>query len=294
MDLNYFAFVSQNTGLDWKGIPLTLSTSNPSENNTKPELSPWYLSFIQYQQYKDNVISNSAIPLRQESLTLKKPAAPSDESKWEDFVTVTENLIRTEYEIKLKYDIASDNNQHKVLINRKEIPINLLFAAVPKLSHDAFLMAAVSGWEDMNIVPGQARLYFDGAYVGEMFLAAGGTDDTLHLNLGRDKQITMTRKKIKEKHTMKLVGDQKVETRTIEIVVKNTNNIDIEMLLEDQVAVAQGTDEIKVKLLDGNGASLEQYSGKLTWKLKLKARESKKITFTYEIRYPQDKVVYGL
>ena len=47
VELTYKADVFQNTGNDWKNVDLTLSTGNPSVNNTQPELSPWYLYFVQ-------------------------------------------------------------------------------------------------------------------------------------------------------------------------------------------------------------------------------------------------------
>jgi len=79
-----------------------------------------------------------------------------------------------------------------------------------------------------------------------------------------------------------------------EIVVRNTKGIAVEINLEDQIPVSQNTNEIKVNLIDADGASLDEITGFLTWKLKLESKESKKIVFTYEIKYPKNKPVYGL
>jgi uncharacterized protein (TIGR02231 family) len=291
MDLHYFGNVTQNSGIDWKDVPMTLSTFDPTGSNIKPELSPWFLSYL---QYRDVIQSNASYPLKEQSLFLGKKAEDDSKENIGNYVAVNDNLLRTEYEIKLKYDIVSGPDNHKVLISKREIPMSLQFAAVPKLSNDAFLMASVTGWEDMNIIPGTARLYFDGAYVGETYLDANTTSDTLKLNLGRDRQITMTRKKVKEKISTRLIGNDKVETRTIEIVVRNTNSQDIDLLLEDQIPVAAATEDIKIKLLGSTDAELEESSGKLTWKFKLKSKEYQKVVFSYEIKYPGDKVVYGL
>ncbi len=43
--LNYKANVFQTSGEDWKNIFLTLSTGNPEQSGTKPELQPWLLRF---------------------------------------------------------------------------------------------------------------------------------------------------------------------------------------------------------------------------------------------------------
>jgi uncharacterized protein (TIGR02231 family) len=299
--LKYFANVTQQSGIDWKNAGLTLSTSNPNENNTKPELPAWSLSFMNYYkpvaQYN---LSNSMFEIQAKSGEASKRSKETLEedmaadAKMEDYTTVSENLIRTEYEIKLGYTINSDGLPHKVLINERGVPMQLQFAAVPKLCTDAFLLANITGWEDMNIIPGNARLYFDGTYVGEMFLKANSTSDTLSVNLGRDKSIALTRKKIKEKFKTKLMDNDKVEIRSIELVVRNTKNIPIELQLEDQIPVVAGTNEIKVTLVDGDGAELDEATGKLKWNLKLNSKESKKLVFTYEVKYPKSRPIAGL
>ncbi len=301
--LKYLANITQNSGLDWKNANLTLSTSNPNEANFKPELTSWYLSFLEYRQKQSiNYLSNALAPVQ---ATRKSLMVDADDVKSEslsqieekpltDYITVSQNLIRTEYEIKLNYNIASDGRAHKVMINQKTVPMLLAFAAVPKLCNDAFLQAKIVGWEDLNIIPGSARLYFDGTYVGEMYLDANSNSDTLNVNLGRDKTITITRKKIKEKFKVKFIDNEKVETRTIELMVRNTKNIPIEMELEDQIPIVQGTEEIKVKLLNSDDAELDELTGKLKWRVKLGVKDTKKITFTYEIRYPKNKPVMGL
>ncbi|WP_345371105.1 mucoidy inhibitor MuiA family protein [Algivirga pacifica] len=48
INLAYKAKVFQNTEEDWKKVKLVLSTGNPDENNTIPQLSPYYLSFNNY------------------------------------------------------------------------------------------------------------------------------------------------------------------------------------------------------------------------------------------------------
>ncbi|MFY7733830.1 MAG: DUF4139 domain-containing protein [Bacteroidia bacterium] len=304
--LKYFANITQNSGLDWKNTSLTLSTSNPNEANFKPELTPWYLSFLEYRQKPAvNYLSNRLVPVQ----ATKKLATEStdkdvptnegyysqiEEKPLTNYIEVSQNLIRTEYEIKLNYNIASDGRAHKVLINQKQVPMQLAFAAVPKLCNDAFLQAKIVGWEDLNIIPGSARLYFDGTYVGEMYLNASSNSDTLSVNLGRDKTIVLTRKKLKEKFKVKFIDNEKIETRTIELMVRNTKNMALEMELEDQIPIVQGTEEIKVKLLHSDDAELDELTGKLKWRVKIGSKDTKKITFTYEIRYPKGKPVAGL
>ena len=65
LQLKYMANVQQNSGINWTGVPLTLSTSNPSESNVKPELSPWYISLNQVyrKQQVQYGYSNAQVPI---------------------------------------------------------------------------------------------------------------------------------------------------------------------------------------------------------------------------------------
>ena len=43
LQLDYNAFVYQNSGEDWEDIKLTISTGTPRQNKVKPKLNPWNL-----------------------------------------------------------------------------------------------------------------------------------------------------------------------------------------------------------------------------------------------------------
>lgn len=51
INLIYKANVNQNTGVDWKNVSLTLSTTQPNLSGQLPALSPWYISFYNPTQY---------------------------------------------------------------------------------------------------------------------------------------------------------------------------------------------------------------------------------------------------
>jgi uncharacterized protein (TIGR02231 family) len=300
--IKYFAKISQTSGLNWRNANLSLSSSNPMELNIKPNLANWYIGFYEYRQMKQKALSNAARPLQKQTVRTTDNLQESDmeaeryvaQKSLSEYIQISENLIRTEYAIKLKYDIDCDGKFHKVMIKEQQIPIELVFAAVPKLSSESYLMGKISGWEDLQILPGAGRIYFDGAFVGETYLGDQSNTDTLQLNLGRDKSMVVNRKKIKDKTKIKTLENEKIETRTIEILVRNTKSQSILIDIEDQIPVSQNPNEIKVTLIEANGANLDETSGLLTWNLKIASKETKKISFTYEVRYPKNKVVVGL
>lgn len=309
MTVKYFAMVSQQSEVNWDQTLLTLSSSNPMEQNMKPVLNPWIISLQQFvQRRKQQQLSNAQLKtLSPARVTSKSKNTQEDLSVEDDsdtkyaegkaiqeYINISENMLRTEYDIKLKYQILSSTKPHKVMIKQENIAMELAYAAVPKLSSDAFLMANVSGWESLNLLPGNARVYFDNGYIGETFINPQSETDTLAFNLGRDKSLVIQRRKIKEKSRSKILETEKVESRTIELVVRNTKSSSVFINLEDQIPIVGGGSNIKVTLLEGSGAQLEEVEGKLSWRIKVNSKETKKINFTYEIRYPKDEVVYGL
>jgi len=300
MGLSHKAGVYQNTGLDWTNVLLTLSTGNPNQSNDKPALSPSYLHFEQPITYgRDDMLkpASSAAP---KDLSFSKVAEESRAEVIEDastgvsdYVTVTENMLRVEYEISLKYTILSDGKPHNVVIQDRKVPASYNYTVVPKLDPDAFLIARVTGWEDLNLLPGPARIYFDGSYVGQTQLNPNSIGDTLQLNLGRDKSIVVKRMKVKDKSKEKVLSDAKIVTKTFEISVRNTKNLPIRLIVEDQMPVTQDA-AIKIEYLEDSKGKFNPDTGKLVWDLKLDPKDSKKLLFSYEVKYPKDKTVLNL
>lgn len=330
VEIKHRATVYQNTGIDWKDVLLTLSTGDPSQTNVKPLLTPQYLTYFVPVMQVDNLRYKQQEALAKPSAYGKKmPQAPqnayqntnlnnvvvtgsaapradmnadaNDESAKEvaekdgvtDFTQVTQNMMRVEYEIKLKYAIESDNKPHNVVIQNKTMPSVYSYSVVPKLDPDAFLMARVTDWEDMNLIPGTARVYFDNSYIGESYINPRNTNDTLLLNLGRDKSIVVTRTKVKDKCKDKTFSDNHLLTRTYDIVVRNNKNIPIRLIVEDQMPVTKEQD-IKIEYLEDSNARFNTETGKLVWDFNLKPKDNKKLTFSFEIKSPKEKALSAL
>lgn len=58
IDLAYKAKVTQNTGIDWKKVKLTLSSGNPNQNNVAPLLQAWFLRYGKYKEFENKLNAN--------------------------------------------------------------------------------------------------------------------------------------------------------------------------------------------------------------------------------------------
>ena len=208
----------------------------------------------------------------------------------DDYITVTESALNISYDIDLPYDIASNGKEQTATLKEVDVAANYKYYAVPKLDKDVYLLAEITNWEKLNLLPGDANIMFEGTYVGKSFLDPNTTTDTLNLTLGKDKRVAVKKDKLIDFSSVKFLGNNKLQKLTYEITVKNNKKEAINLLLKDQYPLST-TKEIEIELLESNDAMVNPETGVLTWKLSLAAGESKKLRFSYSVKYPKDKMV---
>ncbi|MSQ78806.1 MAG: mucoidy inhibitor MuiA family protein [Flavobacteriaceae bacterium] len=297
--LKHMASIFQKSLVDWKDASITLSTATPNGFSYKPELSNWYVGFYQAQIYKKDKAQKmySGAPKAAET----NGYAMTDDVKAEvaedmsNFAVATQNMILTEYELKIKYNIPSDDQHHYVSIQTKDLPASYYYSVVPKLDKKAYLMARVTGWEDLNLIPGKAKIFYDGNLAGNTSINPDATTDTLLLNMGRDNSLVIQKRKLKDECSEKVIHDEHVKKLYYEIVVRNTKNIPIYVTIEDQIPLVQvGQTGIKVELKESSNADYSEIDGKLTWNVKIGVKDSKKVTFGFQVTSPRNQIVSGL
>jgi predicted secreted protein len=114
--------------------------------------------------------------------------------------------------------------------------------------------------------------------------------DTIDLALGRDRGIMVKRNKLKQEDKVKNLSSEKVRTITWELEIRNNKTGPIDLVLQDHIPVTQNED-IKISLLDNDGANHTEIDGKLEWKIELDAKSQKKLTYVYSVMYNKDKTL---
>jgi uncharacterized protein (TIGR02231 family) len=297
VEIVFKAKVNQSTGEDWKNVALTLNTGNPSQSGDKPVLYPWVVGFLQpitqirgarIDGYATNAMAGGA-----PAMMMEKDANAEQKVMMWDMATVTQNQLNVAYEIPGHYTLLNGSNETQVEIQHYTTNANYEYVAVPKIDNDAFLTAQITEWENLNLSPGQANVYFDGAYVGQSYINPAETNDTLTLSLGRDQRITFKREKVKELTSSKLFGSNKEKSFAYELTIRNTKKEPITIIVEDQVPLSQEKD-IEIKVTELSGGIQFTGSGIVKWKITLQPGESTKKTLSYSIKYPKDKQLSGL
>lgn len=282
--LEYKANVYNNCGIDWNNIKLTLSTANPKLTSQKPRLDPWNLNFKstddkEGQLNPQGVKETNRSSKKTDEIVLKEQAS---------VINVSELSI--EFEIKTNYTLLSNNKINMVDIQSAEIQADYTYFAVPKMDKDAFLIASITGWEELNLIEGTANIYFGGTYIGQSFINTQFASDTLDISLGRDKKIAITRIKKEDYASKKSLSSDNKESFYYETTIRNNNKTSITIVIEDQIPVSQEQD-IKVNTIETSGAIPETQTGILTYEFKLQPLESKVIKLAYSVQYPKNRHV---
>lgn len=311
--LVYKASIMQSTGIDWKKTPLTLSTGTPSFGVAAPVLAAWYLQLYVPGIYTDlqrraaagNAQRNMMQSMKDDkSFAEEIVSAPGyyeqrkkedniDPSTLQQYTTLNEGQLNTNFEIALPYDISSNGELHSVTIKNEEISCNLKNYAVPRVDKEAYLLAEIADWQNLDLLPGDANIIMDDTYIGKSMIDPNSTQDTLNLSLGKDKRVAVKRSLVKEMSSLKSSGGSNRQVFTYEIIIKNNKLTDVSMLLKDQFPLSS-IKEVEVKLDEAGDAAVNNETGVLTWKVNLKPGESQKFRFTYSVKYPKDKKIVNL
>ncbi|HXB39611.1 MAG TPA: DUF4139 domain-containing protein [Bacteroidia bacterium] len=313
IELKYRAKVYNNTNVDWDNVKIKLSTTNPSLSAAKPQLAPWLLNFeneytvnnyqngvYQQQQVYNNVDNNNndkglVRGNRNEPATVTIDGKVTDISKTTKALPVVYEDIQVsdlsaEFDIKNAYTIPADAKPYIVEVTNYTLPASFEHYSIPKTEKEAFLLARIGGWEQLDLVEGPANVYFGGSYVGQSYIYTRSLDDTLDLSFGRDKKVMVSRTRTKEFNSKTFSGNNKKEMQSFEIVIKNNRKSPITIDVEDQLPVSQNS-EIVVESIELSKAKKDDASGKLLWTYTIAPGEQQKIILSYSIKYPKNKYV---
>lgn len=288
----YKANVTQETGIDWKQVHLILASGNPAQYGIVPNLTPWQLYYNQpvqsrpmmLQSKADNRVFNEVAVSDQKNIRIRGTSSINS------YTEQNENQLNTTFDISIPYDIASNGKLHSVSLKEYTHPATYSYIAIPRIDPNVYLMAELTDYEKLNLLPGTANVMFENMLVGKTYINPNDATDTLKLSMGRDKMISIKRDKINDLSQTKILGGSKKQSLVYEITIKNNKKNSVTLNLQDQIPIA--TDKsMEITLDDHSGADVEKETGLLKWNVTIPAGATQKIRFGYSVKYPKEKLV---
>ncbi len=289
--LTYKADVIQNTGINWDNIQLTLSSADPVINITPPQMQPWYLSTEIDRRMRNMEMSAPApAPISE----MKKSRATRVNSGMANFVTANNNGVNLTYQIALPYSLPSRDRGRSLTIKQTDLTGQYRYITMPKLNKNVYLQAQIADWHDLNLLNGNANIYFANSYVGSYSLGNQPINETLDIPLGIDKDIQVSRQvNEKLKKSPSFLGSTIEQQESYIIKIKNPRSEPIALTVYDQIPVSQESDVI-VKDVEFGKGKLDQQSGKIEWELTVAPKQQIDLPLNYTLKYPKDKNIIGL
>ena len=222
-------------------------------------------------------------------MVMKEPVA-TPEMDESDVVAVDQQQAQFGYEFEIKQQLTLPDGGKTTTteIARYQLPATYEYRGIPKVDKEAFLVADATDWQKLNLMEGEANVYFDNSFVGKSIVDPNAASDTLHFSLGRDQSIRVQRTKVNESSTRRFFGSSQEQTLTWRITVKNTRREAVSITVYDQTPVSRNTG-IEVAISELSGGLHDKDTGIVTWPLQLQAGEQRELVLQYKVKYPKSR-----
>lgn len=286
LEIVYKGKIYQKTGQNWKNVKLFVSTYRPSYNQNRPILSPLYVAEYTAYNNEDAKVGyekKAKAELSNSYQMRAEVAAPSQIP----VATVSDNQMNVLYELNYNQTILSQEKEQYVILDKKNVESSYRYHTVPKLNNQVFLMAFVKNWQNLNLISGEANIYFEDNYIGKTNITSNYVKDEFPISLGVDERIVVKRLKLEDKTAQKSFNSNKFETESYEISIRNNTKETIELEVLDQIPLSENQ-KITVKTLNIGDGDFDTKTGSILWNRKINSGASEKINFSYEVKYPKE------
>ncbi len=212
VDLSYRARVWQQSGEDWTGVQLALSTAQPQRGAQGPEPLPIKLAVLQ-----DTLSSHG--------FAVGAPAAAPNEEKWDAeepgggggaskdkagsaygrpmarkaaMATVDAQGLSVRYVLPRQETIQSRETPTTVLVGEAVLDMAAERHVVPALDTTVWLRGRTKNGSQWTLLPGTANVFLGGDWLGRAQLAAVQPGEEFTLHLGADDAIKVERRQAED------------------------------------------------------------------------------------------------
>ncbi len=283
--------ISQNTGEDWTGVALTLSTASPTSQAEPTSLYPQFRSIADEQKLEADTRART-LGLAEEPMA-DMAAAP---------VVVAESVYAsTFYEgdtVVYKYpfavDVESGVTDLRLALDEVVLTPTITARAVPRADATAFLMAEFTNSGREVLLPGVAYLYRDGTLIGATDLEAVQPGEEAELAFGAIEGLRLTRDmpvRADGQRGLIVSSNQSEEVAVLE--VENLTDEAWDVRLMDLVPYSEQEDlEIAWTAdLPVTEENVDGQRGILAWDFAIAAGEKTSVTLTTTIAWPDGMVL---
>ncbi len=313
--LTQFGEVRQNTGEDWAGVKLTLSTAQPARGVSLPPLNPmWVNIYAPQQAYRreaarggafDNMSSNAvggvAMEMMADAAVPSQAMAPAPVMKEATFIAATLNAggYVTEYAIPGNSTILADGTAKKVMVGNLDITSELMVKIKPQVDAQAYLIAVTKLAGESPLLPGRASLFRDGAFIGTANLPMLRPGEETDLGFGIDDQVVVKHRVDKdETGESGVISRDNTRLRQTITEIQNLHREPVKVVVLQTIPVSQN-EQVTLVLnrtftTAGFEENLNNVKGQLRWMQTIAPQQKAQINLGWTLNWPKDSQISGL
>ncbi len=315
INLNYLAEVNQNTGEDWTGVALTLSTAKPGLGSLPPKLEPWYVDILRPKSAQTLALMRTRsrqTPATEMETDFADDFNIEDEAQFADYSqeyagsylpviaaqTATARVSReggtVSFQVGGNTNIPSDGTPHKVTVFSENYPFKPEYIAVPKLVSFAYLQAVVvNPLTGATLLPGKANIFRDNTFVGTVELDNVSPGAEFKVNLGIDERLKIDRELVERQVDKKLISQQRRTSYAYRLNVTNLQQVQVHLTLKEQLPVSRN-EQVKVRSTLTNPKIVPGEMGILEWIISLPPQAKQELYYQFVVEHSPDLTVIGL
>ena len=225
-----------------------------------------------------------------ETVPAMADVAVEEEMNESEVVSVNQQQAQFGYEFDIKQllTLPDGGKTTTTEIARHQLPASYEYRGIPKIDKESFLVADATDWQKLNLMEGEANVYFDNSFVGKSILDPNVSSDTLHFSMGRDQSIRVQRIKVSESSTRRFFGSNQEQTMKWRITVKNNRQESVNITVFDQVPISRNT-SIEVSMEELSDGQFDKQTGIIKWPLQLQPGEQRDLILQYKVKYPKNR-----
>jgi uncharacterized protein (TIGR02231 family) len=303
------AVVTQMTGESWSGVALTLSTALPARGVEPPSVSPWLVrvapptpvegalgsGYIQHLpvpgRFYQNVVTGA--PGVEEMRVTGEPDLLPGQAR-NATVQVVETAYDVSFVVPTASDVPADGREHRVVLQRTSLPVELSYFVAPGLRAAAFLTATTKLPEGAPLLRGPVRISNGTAYLGTCLVGETAPGAELRLPFGEDGRVKVTRVNLPHERSREGLGDRTQRTTAaFRTRLENLRDGSVRVRVEEAMPVAED-ERVKVEpARSTTSGSTEDPDrpGVRRWDLQLAPREVRELETGYDVRWPKEVVL---
>jgi uncharacterized protein (TIGR02231 family) len=313
LELVQYGSVRQNSGEDWGGVALTLSTAQPNRGTGLPELyTMWvnlYQAVVQNMAVMGGAMREDARMARKamapaasmEVLGMDMASAPLEEDKVASFATAVIDTggFVSEYKIPGPSTVKADGTESKLMIGNFDTENELMIEIKPQMSTEAYLVSHAKLKGEAPILAGPVSLFRDGAFVGQSHLTLLRPDQETDLAFGVDDQVSVRRNVLKdERSEAGVIARDNILERHFVTEVQNLHKDKVKVVVLETMPVAQdkqiGVEILKDMTTPGYKEDLKNIKGLLRWEMPLEPKQKSELKLGWKVSWPKDQQINGL